>query len=106
VTLDKKRGNWGWETISIYQPNFYELSEKGVRCNSKIVRFDFEIVLYDAEIVPFDFKIVHYDPENTVFGVGLRRCVLIFMAVSRDQLVRKTRPSIGWQSSLLRQSSL
>jgi hypothetical protein len=48
-------------------------SEKGVRCDSKIVYFDFEIVLYDPEIVPFDFKavrcdaeIVHYDPEHTV----------------------------------------
>jgi hypothetical protein len=47
-------------------------SEKGVRCDCKIVRFDFEIILYDTEIVPFDFKtvrydveIVHYDPENT-----------------------------------------
>jgi hypothetical protein len=34
-------------------------SQKGVHCDSKIVRFDFEIVLYDTEIV-------HYDPENTV----------------------------------------
>jgi hypothetical protein len=41
-------------------------SEKGVLCDSKIVHFDFEMVLDDTEIVPFDFKIVHYDPENTV----------------------------------------
>jgi hypothetical protein len=34
---------------------FYEISEKGVRCDSKIVRFDFEIVLNNTEIVPFDF---------------------------------------------------
>jgi hypothetical protein len=54
---------------------FYEISEKGVRCDSKIVCFDFEIVLSDTEIVPFDFKIVrhdveivHYDLENTVIG--------------------------------------
>jgi hypothetical protein len=48
-------------------------SEKGVRCDSQIVRFDFEIALYDTEIVSFDFKIVrceveivHCDPDNTV----------------------------------------
>jgi hypothetical protein len=48
-------------------------SEKGVRCDSKIVHLDFETVLYNTEIVPFDFKIVrydveivHYDPENSV----------------------------------------
>jgi hypothetical protein len=50
-------------------------SEKGVHCDSKIVRFNFEIVLYNTEIVPFDFKIVrddaeivHYHPENTVMN--------------------------------------
>jgi hypothetical protein len=73
ATLGQKRGNWGWETISVYLPNFLWVIWKGVRCDFKIVRFNFEIVLYDTEIVPFDFKIVrydieivHYDPENTV----------------------------------------
>jgi hypothetical protein len=58
---------------------FYEVSEKGVRDDSKIVRFNFEIVLYDVENLPFDFKIVlydvenvHYDPKNTVTSVPLK----------------------------------
>jgi hypothetical protein len=52
---------------------FYEISEKGARCDAKIVHFNCEIVLYDTKIVPFDFnivrydvEIVHYDSENTV----------------------------------------
>jgi hypothetical protein len=39
-------------------------SEKGVRCDPKVILFDFEIVRYDVDIV-------HYDPENTVINHGL-----------------------------------
>jgi hypothetical protein len=35
--------------------------EKGGRCDSQMVRLDFEIARHDVEIV-------HYDPENTVKG--------------------------------------
>jgi hypothetical protein len=55
--------------------DFQWISQKEVRYDSQIVRFDFKIVLYDTEIVPFDFKIVrseveivHYDLENTRIG--------------------------------------
>jgi hypothetical protein len=57
----------------ILEPLLLAVFPDGVRCDSKTVRFDFEIVLYDTEIVPFEFKsvrydveIVHYDRENTV----------------------------------------
>jgi hypothetical protein len=62
----RNAGIWDGKQFRSINLTFYEISEKGVRCNSKIACFDFEIVLYDTEIVPFDFKIVHYDPENTV----------------------------------------
>jgi hypothetical protein len=60
--LSKKRGNWGGEGFRSINLTFYELFEKGVRCDSKAGRFDFEIVRYDVEIV-------HDDPENT--GINL-----------------------------------
>jgi hypothetical protein len=68
-------------------------SEKGVCCHSKIVRFDFEIVLYDTEIVPFDSKlvrcdveIVHYDPENTVTIYGPPNEYLVGPAMISPQI--------------------
>jgi hypothetical protein len=41
-------------------------SEKGVRCDSKIVLYDTEIVPFDSKIVLYDVEIIHYDRENTV----------------------------------------
>jgi hypothetical protein len=43
-------------------------SEKGVRCHSKTVLYDPEIVPFDFKIVRYDVDIIHSDPENTVNG--------------------------------------
>jgi hypothetical protein len=49
---------------------FHEISEKGVRCDSKIVPFYFKIVRYHVEIV-------HYDSKNTVKHRQGGRCGVV-----------------------------
>jgi hypothetical protein len=68
-------------------------SEKGVRCDSTIVRFDFGIVLYETEIVPSDFKIlrydveiVQYDPENTIITINTHKNTILFVNVATSGL--------------------
>jgi hypothetical protein len=55
-------------------------SEKRVRCDSKIARFHFEIVLYDTEIVPFDFKIVRSDVASLTVKPRITPITQMFVA--------------------------